>query len=205
MSRCSQPHLLIGLMLFLVVSGCSRPTPGVPAESPTSAAQTPFDDRARNSNDEAPQTTAFLEKSISSVELPFEGSQVLPAGSLLTVRLRSSIMAVNEGPKQTFEAVVDESVEVEGMTLIPRGTVASGKIGSVSVSNLRPDRGYVRLALETVNRDGLDLPVQTAILFARQISGDIQAGVIHLEKGRRLTFRLTEPCYLGAQHSSAGH
>jgi len=54
------------------------------------------------------------------------------------------------------------------------------------------------------------LAIRTASLFVRGSAGDPQvssvasphgepsAAVIHLEKGRRLTFRLTEPAYVAA-------
>jgi len=204
MSRLGQFRLLIGsmLLLFLSAAGCSRPTPGLPAENTTSTGQTPFEDSARGSGEDGAPTTAVLEKNIVG-NLPFENRQVLPAGSLLTVRLKSPLTAENEGSKGTFAATVDEPVIAEGMTLIPEGAQVSGRIGQVRISNMRPDRGYVRLELESVSLDGFDLPVQTADLFARQISGDVRPGTIRLEKGRRLTFRLTEPFYPGAQHSSA--
>jgi len=120
----------------------------------------------------------------------------------MTVRLKSAIVAAEKGSTDAFVAIVDEPITFEGNTLIPRGTIVSGRVGAAHIPNLRPDRGYVRLGIESVNLDGLDLPVQTATLFARQISGDLRPGIIRLEKGRRLTFRLAEPFYPGEQHAS---
>lgn len=192
------------LLLFLAASGCSRRSPTVPTEDVSQTGQTPFQSPSRSSED-TPQTAALIEKSNPDTELPFRSSDVLPAGSLLTVRLKSPITAAEDGISKTFEAIVDEPITMEGNASIPRGTIVSGRVGAAHIPNLRPDRGYVRLGLESVNLDGLDLPVQTSTLFARQIAGDLHPGMIRLEKGRRLTFRLAEPFYPGAQHTSASH
>jgi hypothetical protein len=56
------------------------------------------------------------------------------------------------------------------------------------------------LTLETVNVDGRVLPLQTSSLFvhgnaseAAAAGGAASQQAVHLESGRRLTFRLTEP------------
>ncbi len=205
MSQFGQPRSLIGPMLLLFLScwGCSRPASGVASEESTQGSDTPFQQQATDSPTASP-STALLARNAPDSNLPFQSFRVLPAGSLLTIRLNSPIIAEKESSNDLFEAIVDEPVVVEGMTLIPRGTAVSGRIGSVRTSNVQPNRGYVRLSLRSLNLDGLDLPVQTAVLFARQVSGHITSGRIHLDKGRRLTFRLTEPFYPGAQRPAAG-
>ena len=204
MGRPSKSRTLIGLTLLILMaaSGCSRPTPAVPSADSSQSGETPFHNPDRPV-ETAPQSAALIEKNSPDADLPFRTSNVLPAGSLMTVRLKSAIIAAEKGSTDAFEAIVDEPITFEGNTLIPRGAIVSGRVGAVHIPDLRPDRGYVRLGVESVNLDGLDLPVQTATLFARQISGDLRPGVIRLEKGRRLTFRLAEPFYPGAQHKSA--
>jgi hypothetical protein len=206
MGRLGHSRTFIGpmLLLLLMTFGCSRPTPTVPSEDSSQTYQTPFQGPDRPGDGTA-QTAALIERTNPDSDFPFRNSSMIPAGSLLTVRLKRGIAAVEHGSSGTFEAVVDEPVVLEGSTMIPRGTIVSGRVGAVHISNLKPDRGYVRLGLESVNLDGLDLPLQSATLFARQISGDIRPGMIRLEKGRRLTFRLSEPFYPGAQHASAVH
>lgn len=203
MSRLGQPRPLIGamLMLFLPVSGCSRPTPGVPIEGAASS----FEDRRPNTPAASSESAALLQKNVSGSGLPFGSSEMLPPGTLITVRLKSPLIAENDESNATFEAVFDEAVIADGNTLIPRGSVASGRVGAVRISNLRPDRGYVRLTLESVSLDGLDLAMKTANLFARQKSGDLRSGTIRLEKGRRLTFQLTEAFNPEAERVSASH
>jgi len=114
----------------------------------------------------------------------------------VTVRLKVPLLA-GSGYRESFEAVLDEPVVVEGNTLIPRDAIISGRIESTHTSRVTPDRGYVRLTLDSVQVDGLDVPIQTASLFARSLpTADADSDTIRLEKGRRMTFRLKEPVFL---------
>ena len=132
--------------------------------------------------------------------VPFDDSRSLPAGTQLTVRLKNQITADNPGFSGVFDAVVDEAILVEGNELLPRGASVAGRVESARTSELRSNRGYVRLTLDSVNIRGRELPIQTASLFVHgnaienQPSGSGPSPqVLRLASGRRLTFRLTEP------------
>jgi len=91
-------------------------------------------------------------------------------------------------------------VLVEGNPVVPRGASVEGRVESAQASELRRNRAYVRLTLESVHVGGQDFPVQTSSLFVHGSAGQAPAlegtppsQVIGLEGGRRLTFRLTEP------------
>jgi hypothetical protein len=130
------------------------------------------------------------------MELPFQDPQSLPAGTLLTVRTKNSISAENPDANETFEAMVDQPVIIDGNRLVPLGAMVSGRVESARASNLKRNRGYVRLTLASIQLAGSDVPVQTSSLFVRGSAGPTQAPqspVVRLESGRRLVFRLTEP------------
>jgi hypothetical protein len=123
-------------------------------------------------------------------------SDLIPAGALLTVRLRVPLVA-GSGFKESFEALLDEPLIVDGNILIRRDAIVAGEIESAHVSKTGPDRGYVRLTLNSVEVDGTSVPIHTASLFARQLSTAPRDSVtIRLEKGRRLTFRMKEQIFL---------
>jgi hypothetical protein len=138
--------------------------------------------------------------------LPFRDDDSLPAGTLLTVRLKSAVAADSPGASGTFEAVMEDPVVIEGTALVPRGAGVEGRIESSRVSNLKQNRGYLRLTLDSIDVGGKDLPVQTSSLFVRGTTPDSSAKVIviNLEKGRRLTFRLAEPVYVTGQQALTG-
>jgi hypothetical protein len=210
------PLLLIILLAVLWTAGCTRPDGPQTDDAALHTEQhsVPFHEEGATArpgdSPAAPETGKSPEAG-----LPFHESQNLPAGTLLTVRLKTPIAAENPGVNGTFEAVVDEAVVIEGNKLVPRGATVAGRVESARVSNVKRDHGtpyhgYVRLALDSIHLGDVSLPIQTSSLFVRGNAGDKQvapgetpsspasAVVIRLEKGRRLTFRLAEPAYVAA-------
>ena len=209
---------LITLAMLWTVS-CARPT-ALPSDDGTAHAdqhQAPFhraEGATSGGQSDTPGQSDTAEGPDRSLDpemgLPFHDSQNLPAGTLITVRLNHPISAESLGKDGIFEAVVDEPVEIEGNRLIPRGATVAGRVESRQSSNGKGNRGYVRLALNSIHLAGANLPIQTSSLFVRESAGsahippravpgtDASNAGIHLEKGRRLTFRLTEAAYVSA-------
>jgi len=141
--------------------------------------------------------------------LPFADLQSLPAGTLLTVRLRNPVNADSASLSGVFDAILDEIVAVDGNALVAPGASAEGRIELAHASELANNRSYVRLTLESIEIDGRDFAVQTSSLFvhgdasvAPASGGTHSAEIVHLASGRRLTFRLTEPISLGSSPDS---
>lgn len=188
--------MLLALLGFI---GCNGP-----ASVPNDESSAPTDHQAPF-HDETPQSVASTsakllnasDQSAKPEKLPFQDEN-LPSGTLVTVSLKNAISA-GSSMHSTFEAVVDEPVAIAGNTLIARGTTVSGRIQSIRTSKVEPDRGYICLALASIHVGGIDVPVQTADLYARQTpTPGKSSSVIRLAKGRRLTFRLTEPAYVSS-------
>jgi hypothetical protein len=150
--------------------------------------------------------------------VPFKASsRILSAGTLLTVRLESSLSSAKLDMGRTFVAVVDEPVVIGGSTVVSREATVRGRVESAQVSDVGRNAGYVRLTLESIRIEGKDVPLQTSSLFAGGTAGNGSAHpgvgttdasrmgqshpgkstIIRLKKGRRLTFRLTEALDLG--------
>lgn len=200
--------LWAALLSLVLAAGCSRPggLQGDESGAQADQHQVPFHD----SGDELPGPTGSGVKPQGSGQkpetgLPFHSSPSLPAGTLLTVRLKNPISADKSGASGTFVAVIDEPITVDGDTLIPSGASAAGRVESARRSQIKRNSGSVRLTLDSIDLAGRDLAVQTSSLFARGNVTDTSGSegdsspTIQLEKGRRLTFRLSEPIYLAAK------
>lgn len=190
------------LLLAMLAVSCSRPSISRPEDSAQAdQGQAPFQNPASASGNSAREVSqAGQSKGPKADALPFRDAQDLPAGTLLTVRLKDAISSDYSAESQTFGAVVDEPIRVEGTTLLPRGIGVVGRVESAHTSELKHDRSYIRLTLDAIDFDGRQLPVQTSSLFVHgnapqttASNGENSSQVIHLESGRRLTFRLTEP------------
>jgi hypothetical protein len=190
----------LALSVLVLTCACSR-TIRVPDEGTSQESQTPFQAVGASPGD---SQVVGHDVHPQPGDLPFHNAQSVPAGTLLTVRLKDPLIAGNAKDNDSFQAMVDEAVVIEGNTMLPRGASVIGKVESARISKMKPERGSVRLALESVHMGGVDVPVQTASLFARQgPAADISPSTVRLEKGRRLTFRLTEPVLLAPQRTQA--
>lgn len=192
MGRSSRA-LVLTILLTLLTVGCSRRTPNLPGEGAAQTSTTPFQSQKTSADADL---QGYPSDDVHGTGPPFQNSPLLPAGALVTVRLKVPLLAGSRF-KPSFEAVLDEPVVVEGNTLIPRDAIVSGRIESAHSSRVTPDRSYVRLTLDSVQVDGLDVPIQTASLFARPLpTAGTDSDTIRLEKGRRMTFRLKDPVFL---------
>jgi hypothetical protein len=217
MIRFRRPGQLTLWLLLLPLAwelGCSRPVGLSAPEDATTPDQhqVPFHEDSGDAH-AAPDGQRQDRGLKPEIDLPFRDAQSLPAGTLLTVRLKTSVCADNAKGRDTFEAIVDEPVTIEGNTLVPRGASVAGRVesGSGAAGNAATKgNGYVRLTLESIDLAGTgnEQGLQTSSLFARgrpPATHNGSPGLITLEKGRRLTFRLTEPAYVALGQSPAGH
>ena len=147
----------------------------------------------------------------SDGDLPFKlsASQTLAAGTLLTVRLDAPIATAKQSAPKTFTAILDDPVTVDGITVLPHGAAARGRL-ECSQAALRPGTGYVCLTLESIAIGGRTIPLLTSKLFAKgtvDVSQEPPGGhtatmhtpaAVRIAKGHRLTFRLTRDVVLGA-------
>ena len=187
----------LALAILLAGFGCSRPEViRTDSDSPHTEVA---DSRLQAGASTRPELSRAAEHR-QQIADPMEQSgslpgnlQRVPAGTLLTVRLKTPVYASSSPSEASFEAVVEQPVVVDGNTIIPRGASVAGRVESAQTSKIKPDRGYVRLALQSVELGDRRWPVQTASLFAHEAPlGDAPISLIHLEKGRRLTFRVID-------------
>lgn len=210
--------LLLSQLLLSLAAGCSRPSefPADDAANQANQHKLPFHDDAAKAaangssagdgNGGAASAPADSNQTAAN-EAPFQDLTSvadLPPGTLVTVRLEKEISSARLGDGRTFAAVVDEPVLLDGKTAVPRGATVTGRIESAQVSGAGHGHGYIRLTLEAITIGGKKVPLRTSSLFVRGSAGEVVNSasgppeadstgltVTHLQKGRRLTFRLS--------------
>ena len=120
--------------------------------------------------DAAPPADAAAD-SAAAQAAPFAGQKaqaalVVPAGSVLSVRLQQSLSSASARSGDRFDAVLDEPLVVEGKTIAERGSAVSGRVVAARSSGRMHDSGYLRLTLESVTLKGKELPLETSSVFA---------------------------------------
>ena len=102
--------------------------------------------------------------------LPAIGSQpvyaapgeIVPAGTVLNVRTTQPIYADYTPPGTRFSGIVEDSVEVGGRIVIPRGTPATLEVVGVSQSSNLKGRDRVSLRVRSIRIGGENYPVSTS-------------------------------------------
>lgn len=199
----NQGRLRALAVLYLVLSvsvGCGR---HLSSSAGSAAGQTlPF--HTSQTNDGEGAVPAVPPDGETTNATPFHAtpSAVLPAGTLLTVRLPYLLSANQVQPGDAFSASVAAPFTVAGKTLVKRGAPVVGRIESVRLDDSDPQapRGYFRLTLESINIGGKDIAVQTLSLYTRatvmQSKMPSRPASFRIQQGRHLTFRLTAPVTL---------
>jgi hypothetical protein len=133
----------------------------------------------------------------------------LPEGTPLTVCLQRDLSSASAHPGNSFAAILDAPIVINGQTLVPRGAAVSGRVLAAKRSGGPHDPGYLRLALISLTVGEKPIPIETSSLFAKGGSRDgrssamIRASADHepapsapeeilLGPERRLSFRLAQ-------------
>lgn len=197
--------LLVGILLSV---GCARQPS--PSDSPgqkkadTTDKRLPFD--------QPPEKDGIFP---SSSLVPDNRS--VPAGTPLTVRLKSSISSATANPGDSFQAVLEEPILVQDKTIVPPGSPVTGEVVALNRTASLHAPAYLRLKLTSLVLQGKTVAIESSSVFAkaglkrgrRHTKLDTQGGMlpsgssqpmsaaagnnVQFGVNRRLTFRLTAP------------
>ena len=146
-------YWLVPVLLLSFALGCAKQ----PVPDETAAAgdeqKVPFD-RANG-------------QGISPTKALIPAPQNVPAGTPLTVRLQTGVSSASSQAGETFDAVLDEPIVVNGQTVLPRGSGVTGRVVAAKSSGRLQDPGYLRLTLAAVKLSGKSVPMQTSSIFVR--------------------------------------
>jgi hypothetical protein len=116
----------------------------------------------------------------------------LPEGKSIAIRLRAPLSSASAHAGETFDGTIEEPITDEGQTLVPRGAAVVGRVldAKHSAGN---DRGYLRIALVSMEVGGKTVLVETSSIFAKAGARDGgTAKEVVLTPERRLTFHVTQ-------------
>ena len=144
--------LIVLVAASLLMAGCSR-RPGVIGSelNPAANPQLPFDSASDASG--ASPTAA----------LPLE---YIPAGTLFTVHMQSSLSSASARSGDSFRAVLDDGIVIQNQVFAERGAVLTGRV-IVARSAVSRDPGYMRLTLTALNLRGSSFPMETSTIFLK--------------------------------------
>jgi len=87
---------------------------------------------------------------------------VVPAGTILTVRLGNSLSTKSSRAGDTFTGTIAEPVSVDGKTVIPDGAEATGSVTDSQGMGHFKGGALLRIVLTSVTVKGQSIPVETS-------------------------------------------
>jgi hypothetical protein len=124
------------------------------------AARSEATEQPRNDGNDAKKDSKIVTGSV----LP---PQKVPAGTPIAITLQSSISSATAVSGQTFEAVLDQPLVADGVTLAPKGTPVTGRVISARKSGHLHKPGYLRLTLVSMTLHGQVAPIETSTIFVQ--------------------------------------
>jgi len=177
--RLGRHSIIVLFMLALgFAASCGR-RPNVPEPSSESAQKLPFDRQARANG-------------VSPTQALVPAATRLPEGSAITIRLGAQLSSASAHAGDTFDGSIDSPVLTDGQTLVPRGAATVGRVLDAKPSS-GTDRGYLRVALVSLQVDGKTVLLDTTSIFAKSGARDGGgARDVVFPPERRLTFHVTQ-------------
>jgi hypothetical protein len=168
----------LAVALSLMLFACSKPsnpptttTDGSPSSAPTNAPASAPDasnNTAAPSNSMAPRSNA--PSSANNMAPEPKAPTVIPAGTVITVRLGEAVGSKISQSGQTFTASVTDPVQVDGATVIPSGASASGVVVDAKPLGRFKGGASLRVKLTSINVNGADRQVESSSI-ARTATG----------------------------------
>jgi hypothetical protein len=100
----------------------------------------------------------------SSPQTAQSRSVVIPSGTTIPVRLQDSLDSSANQSGDTFHAILDQDIEVDGTVVAPRGSSVEGKLSNVKRSGRVEGRASMSLRLVSITIGGQSYPIQTGVL-----------------------------------------
>jgi hypothetical protein len=107
---------------------------------------------------------------MSKMKAAISNPVVVPAGTVLTVRLGETLGSKASQSGQAFTGTVATGVDVDGKTAIPSGSTATGTVVQAVPLGRFKGGAVLSLKLTSVNVDGKEHQIQTAA-FVRSVKG----------------------------------
>jgi len=160
--RTSFVALTLGLCLSLVVIGCNRKS----SDSNASNSNDNTSSAAPSNNPSGSDTANNSGSSMSNMKSESKPERlrplIVPAGTVMTVRLGQAVGSKISTAGQTFTATIASPVTVEGNTVIPSGASASGTVVDAKPLGRFKGGASLQLRLTSVSVNGADQAVSTS-------------------------------------------
>lgn len=153
--------LSLGLYLSFAVLGCNKPA-APPDSSASPSSSDGSSSSAAPSGDAAGSGSAMSSTAMSNMKPEPAKPLVVPAGTVLTVRLGQTVGSKISSAGQTFTATLASPVVVDGKTAIPSGAAASGTVVDAKPLGRFKGGASLQLRLTSIAIGGAEQSISTS-------------------------------------------
>jgi hypothetical protein len=159
--------LTLGLFLTFMVLGCnSKPADSTASSSPDSSAPPASNSGAADSSSSGGASSGSAMSNMSNMKSEAKPAApkrlLVPAGTVLTVRLGQAVGSKISSAGETFTATVASPVTVDGRTAIPSGATASGTVVDAKPLGRFKGGASLQLRLTSITVNGADQAISTS-------------------------------------------
>jgi len=140
------------LFLILFAMACSK--------APTTASS--------DAEQQTPSSNDAADKQVASKLVPDRIE--IPAGTAINIRLQSSLSSGTSQAGQSFDAVIDQPIVVNGRTIVPSGAEATGRVVAAAPGGRLHTTSYLKVTLASITINGKQVPVQTSSIAVQGAS-----------------------------------
>ena len=115
-------------------------------------------------NEEEPPPPAATRTETPAPKPPEPVIVSVPGGTAIHVRLQNPLSSATNKTGDTFSALLDQDIIVDGRTVATRGSLLQGKLSKVARSGRVEGRAQMSLQLTSLEAAGKTYPIQTEIL-----------------------------------------
>jgi hypothetical protein len=161
--------LTLGLFLTFMVLGCnSKPADSTASNSPDSSAPPASNSGAADSGASSGSAMSNMSNMKSEAKPAAPKLLVVPAGTVLTVRLGQAVGSKISSVGETFTATVASPVTVDGRAAIPAGAAASGNVVDAKPLGRFKGGASLQLRLTSITVNGADQALSTSSVVRTQ-------------------------------------
>jgi hypothetical protein len=153
--------LTLALYLSFAVLGCNKPA-APPDSSASPSSSDGSSSSAAPSGDAAGPGSAMSKTAMSNMKPELARSLVVPAGTVLTVRLGQTVGSKVSSAGQTFTATLASPVVIDGKTAIPSGAAASGTVVDAKPLGRFKGGASLQLRLTSLTVNGTEQSISTS-------------------------------------------
>jgi hypothetical protein len=154
--------ITLAFYLSFAMLACSKKSSDTSAGGETTSSNPTETNTAANAPSAQDEKMAKTERKERAEAKPAAQPLVVPAGTIVTVRLGQSVSSKSSQPGETFAATVASPVDVGGRTAIPAGATASGTVVDAKPLGRFKGGASLSLKLDSITINGAEHPVQTS-------------------------------------------